>query len=100
MAFTLKLACLFSLITVCLHTPRTLELIPWLEFPILAADFCATFVFSLEAMLKINNMGYFMVSLILKSFFVSNGNLHIISLKQSIKFLEANSLFSRSLVSI
>ncbi|KAI6220279.1 Sodium leak channel non-selective protein [Aphelenchoides besseyi] len=60
MAFALKLACLASLVTVCLHTPRTFELLPILELPILAVDFCATFVFSLEALLKINNMGYFM----------------------------------------
>lgn len=61
MALALKLACITSLITVCLHTPRTFELLPFLEFPILATDFCATSVLSLEAMLKINNMGYFMV---------------------------------------
>ncbi|KAI6238408.1 Four domain-type voltage-gated ion channel alpha-1 subunit [Aphelenchoides fujianensis] len=60
MGFALKLACLASLFTVCLHTPRTFELFPVLEYPVLAVDFCATFIFSLEALLKINNMGYFM----------------------------------------
>jgi hypothetical protein len=63
MTLALKLACLVSLITVCLHTPRTFELLPGIEIPILGADFFTVFVLSLEALLKINNMGYFMVRL-------------------------------------
>ncbi|KAI6183274.1 hypothetical protein M3Y97_00471800 [Aphelenchoides bicaudatus] len=59
MDFTLKIACLASLIAVCLHTPKTFELLPFLEIPILISDFIATSVFTLEALLKINNMGYF-----------------------------------------
>uniref|UniRef100_A0A1I7S1Q3 Sodium leak channel non-selective protein n=1 Tax=Bursaphelenchus xylophilus TaxID=6326 RepID=A0A1I7S1Q3_BURXY len=60
MTFALKVACFVSLITVCLHTPKTLEYLPVLEIPILTADFFATAIFSLEALLKVNNMGYFM----------------------------------------
>ncbi|CAD5207057.1 unnamed protein product [Bursaphelenchus okinawaensis] len=60
MTFALKVACFISLITVCLHTPKTLDYLPGLEIPILTADFLATAIFSLEALLKVNNMGYFM----------------------------------------
>uniref|UniRef100_A0A915EEL3 Sodium leak channel NALCN n=1 Tax=Ditylenchus dipsaci TaxID=166011 RepID=A0A915EEL3_9BILA len=55
----LKLMCLVSLVTVCLNTPRTLELLPVLNLPILIADLLVNFTFTAETALKANRLGYF-----------------------------------------
>uniref|UniRef100_A0AC34QHG3 Ion transport domain-containing protein n=1 Tax=Panagrolaimus sp. JU765 TaxID=591449 RepID=A0AC34QHG3_9BILA len=52
-----QIACVLSLVTVCLHTPRTLQLIPILTFPILICDSFVTIVFTVEAVIKAKHFG-------------------------------------------
>lgn len=55
----LKVACVLSMITVCLNTPKTFQYLPYLTYPVLVIDFLVVIVFTLEAILKINNIEYF-----------------------------------------
>uniref|UniRef100_A0A183C3H4 Sodium leak channel NALCN n=1 Tax=Globodera pallida TaxID=36090 RepID=A0A183C3H4_GLOPA len=55
----LKTVCLLSLVSVCLHTPRTLQLIPHLTWILLVLDAFVVAIFTWEAVLRANNMGYF-----------------------------------------
>ncbi|KAL3067841.1 hypothetical protein niasHS_016807 [Heterodera schachtii] len=55
----LKMVCLLSLISVCMHTPRTLQLIPHLTWVLLVLDANVVAIFTWEVVLKANNMGYF-----------------------------------------
>ncbi|EFO91132.1 hypothetical protein CRE_18356 [Caenorhabditis remanei] len=57
--WALKIACTISMITVCLHTPRTIELFPPLTYIILAADFISVSVFMLDSVLRIHYEGIF-----------------------------------------
>lgn len=52
-----QIACVLSLVTVCLHTPKTLQLIPILTFPILIVDSFVTIVFTIEAIIKAKHFG-------------------------------------------
>uniref|UniRef100_A0A7E4UYD6 Sodium leak channel NALCN n=1 Tax=Panagrellus redivivus TaxID=6233 RepID=A0A7E4UYD6_PANRE len=55
----LKMACIMSLVTVCLHTPRTLELFPFFKYPILFIDTIVTLTFTFEALVKTQHFGLF-----------------------------------------
>ncbi|PIC33562.1 hypothetical protein B9Z55_013496 [Caenorhabditis nigoni] len=57
--WALKIACTISMITVCLHTPRTIELFPSLTYIILAADFISVSIFMLDSVLRIHYEGIF-----------------------------------------
>lgn len=50
--------CLLSLITVCLNTPKTFEIFPFLIWPVLTVDLFIVLTFSIEALLKANVSGY------------------------------------------
>ncbi|KAI6235562.1 Sodium leak channel non-selective protein [Aphelenchoides besseyi] len=50
----LKLACFLSMISVCMHTPQTIALIPGLQYALLVVDLLVTMFFTFEALLKIN----------------------------------------------
>ncbi|KAI6201288.1 Sodium leak channel non-selective protein [Aphelenchoides besseyi] len=50
----LKLACFLSMISVCMHTPQTIALIPGLQYGLLVVDLLVTMFFTFEALLKIN----------------------------------------------
>ncbi|CAB3406502.1 unnamed protein product [Caenorhabditis bovis] len=50
----LKIACTISMITVCLHTPRTIEILPPLDFIILIADLVSVSIFMIDAVLRIH----------------------------------------------
>ncbi|CAK5037249.1 unnamed protein product [Meloidogyne enterolobii] len=52
--FTLKLACLASMISVCLHTPHTISQWPSLLYWLLINDIFCTTIFSIDLLLKIN----------------------------------------------
>lgn len=49
----LKLACVLSMISVCLHTPQTIALIPFLQYVLLGVDVIITLFFTFEALLKV-----------------------------------------------
>jgi hypothetical protein len=59
----LKLACLVSLVNVCLHTPRTLQLLPNLGWVLLLLDGLVVAVFTGEACARANNLGFIRVCL-------------------------------------
>ncbi|KAI6177079.1 Sodium leak channel non-selective protein [Aphelenchoides bicaudatus] len=48
----LKLACVLSMVSVCMHTPQTIALIPGLNYAILVVDIVVTLFFTFEALLK------------------------------------------------
>ncbi|CAD5216869.1 unnamed protein product [Bursaphelenchus okinawaensis] len=50
----LKLTCLFSMISVCMHTPKTIELLPGLEYGLLVVDVIITLCFTLETLLRMS----------------------------------------------
>ncbi|KAI6241045.1 Sodium leak channel non-selective protein [Aphelenchoides fujianensis] len=50
----LKLACLLSMVSVCLHTPQTIALASGLQYVLLVVDVLVTAFFTFEALLKIN----------------------------------------------
>lgn len=51
--FGLKLACIFSMISVCLHTPDTIKVFPSLEYLLLIVDLIVTFIFSIDCFLRV-----------------------------------------------
>ena len=53
----LKAACCVSLITVCLHTPKTLLLIPGLSYIILLLDLIALLIFTIDVLLRVKHEG-------------------------------------------
>uniref|UniRef100_A0A183CB50 Ion_trans domain-containing protein n=1 Tax=Globodera pallida TaxID=36090 RepID=A0A183CB50_GLOPA len=53
--FALKLACLASMVSVCLHTPHTLSQWSSLHYWLLITDVIVTVIFSFDAFLKINS---------------------------------------------
>uniref|UniRef100_A0A914C6X5 Ion transport domain-containing protein n=1 Tax=Acrobeloides nanus TaxID=290746 RepID=A0A914C6X5_9BILA len=53
----LKVACILSLVTVCMNTPKTLKIFPILNYPILVIDTIVTLIFTGEALIRINHMG-------------------------------------------
>jgi hypothetical protein len=53
----LKLACLISLVDVCLHTPRTLQLIPNLNWIMLILDGFVVAIFTGEALIRASSLG-------------------------------------------
>uniref|UniRef100_A0A914H0J3 Ion transport domain-containing protein n=1 Tax=Globodera rostochiensis TaxID=31243 RepID=A0A914H0J3_GLORO len=53
--FALKLACLASMVSVCLHTPHTLSQWLSLHYWLLITDVIVTVIFSFDAFLKINS---------------------------------------------
>ena len=57
----LKLACLVSLVSVCLHTPRTLQLVPNLSWILLVVDGVVVVIFTSESFARINNLGFIRV---------------------------------------
>ncbi|KAK6050732.1 hypothetical protein COOONC_11763 [Cooperia oncophora] len=52
-----RLACLLSMISVCLHTPETIALWPPLNYAIFANDCIVTLVFLVEAAIHIHHVG-------------------------------------------
>uniref|UniRef100_A0A915EF33 Ion transport domain-containing protein n=1 Tax=Ditylenchus dipsaci TaxID=166011 RepID=A0A915EF33_9BILA len=52
--FFLKLACVFSMVSVCLHTPQTIAILPSLQYILFVIDFLVTSFFTVEALLKTN----------------------------------------------
>ncbi|ETN72174.1 transporter, cation channel family protein [Necator americanus] len=52
-----RLACLLSMISVCLHTPETIQLWPPLNYAIFANDCIVTLVFLVEAAINIHHVG-------------------------------------------
>ena len=58
----LKVACILSLVTVCMNTPKTLKIFPILNYPILLIDTIVTLIFTGEALIRINHMGLIQVS--------------------------------------
>ncbi|VDM59301.1 unnamed protein product [Angiostrongylus costaricensis] len=52
-----RLACLLSMISVCLHTPETIQLWPPLNYAIFANDCIVTLVFLVEAAIHIHHVG-------------------------------------------
>lgn len=66
--FTLKLACIFSMVSVCLHTPDTIKVFPSLEYLLLIVDLIVTFIFTLEGFLKVIFLKFFILNLILVYF--------------------------------
>uniref|UniRef100_A0AC34F3E8 Ion transport domain-containing protein n=1 Tax=Panagrolaimus sp. ES5 TaxID=591445 RepID=A0AC34F3E8_9BILA len=55
----LKSVCILSMVTVCMHTPRTLQIVPSLTFPILVIDSIVTLIFTGEAIIKALHFGLF-----------------------------------------
>jgi hypothetical protein len=55
----LKSVCILSMVTVCMHTPRTLQIVPSLTFPILVIDSIVTLIFTGEAIIKAHHFGLF-----------------------------------------
>ena len=53
----LKTACCISLVTVCLHTPKTLLLLPGLTYIILLLDFLALLIFTSDVILRVKHEG-------------------------------------------
>ncbi|CAD6198464.1 unnamed protein product [Caenorhabditis auriculariae] len=53
----LKLACTISLVTVCLHTPRTFEVFPPLNYLVFVLDFISVSIFVVEAILRVHHEG-------------------------------------------
>lgn len=51
--FVLKLSCIFSMVSVCLHTPDTIHVFPSLEYVLFVIDLMVTVFFTLEALLKV-----------------------------------------------
>lgn len=51
------------MVTVCMHTPRTLQIVPSLTFPILVIDSIVTLIFTGEAIIKAHHFGLFKVSI-------------------------------------
>ncbi|KAJ1365029.1 hypothetical protein KIN20_025238 [Parelaphostrongylus tenuis] len=52
-----RVACLLSMISVCLHTPETIQLWPPLNYAIFANDCIVTLVFLVEAAIHIHHVG-------------------------------------------
>ncbi|KAI1709388.1 ion transport protein [Ditylenchus destructor] len=52
--FFLKLACVFSMVSVCLHTPHTMAIFPSLQYILFVTDFVVTLFFTMEALMKTN----------------------------------------------
>ena len=52
--FALKLACIASMLSACLHTPQTIILLPFLQYLLFIVDALVTLFFTLEAWLKTN----------------------------------------------
>lgn len=63
----LKLTCAFSMISVCLHTPQTIAIIPSLQYILLIVDLLVTLFFTVEAFLKVK---FFYIKFIQKEFFL------------------------------
>ncbi|KAI1704443.1 ion transport protein [Ditylenchus destructor] len=55
----LKALMLLSLVTVCLNTPRTLVMFPVLTLPLLIIDLIINLTFTVEAVIKANDMSYY-----------------------------------------
>ncbi|CAI4222140.1 unnamed protein product [Auanema sp. JU1783] len=55
----LKTACIISLITVCLHTPHTFQLLPYLTYIVLLVDIIPVLIFTADIVLRIHHEGYF-----------------------------------------
>ncbi|VDD88442.1 unnamed protein product [Enterobius vermicularis] len=53
----LRTACLLSMISVCFHTPYTISFFPPLHYILFIADSIVTFIFFLEALIKIATNG-------------------------------------------
>ncbi|KAK6060881.1 hypothetical protein COOONC_01457 [Cooperia oncophora] len=53
----LKIACIISLITVCLHTPKTFERLWPLTYIVLCLDLVSVLILTLEVMLRIHHEG-------------------------------------------
>ncbi|KAK6035643.1 hypothetical protein COOONC_26852 [Cooperia oncophora] len=58
----LKIACIISLITVCLHTPKTFERLWPLTYIVLCLDLVSVLILTLEVMLRIHHEGLSLVS--------------------------------------
>lgn len=54
-----RVACLLSMISLCLHTPETIKMWPPLNYIILANDVIVTLIFIGEAAVTINQNGLF-----------------------------------------
>ncbi|CAJ0600567.1 unnamed protein product [Cylicocyclus nassatus] len=52
-----RLACLLSMISVCLHTPETIQLWPPLNYAIFVNDCIVTLVFIVEAAINVHHVG-------------------------------------------
>uniref|UniRef100_A0A915ABY7 Sodium leak channel NALCN n=1 Tax=Parascaris univalens TaxID=6257 RepID=A0A915ABY7_PARUN len=55
----LKVACIISLVTVCVHTPLTLQYFWPLTYIIFIMDFISTIILSTEAFIRLNTYGMF-----------------------------------------
>lgn len=67
---TLKIACILSLLTVCLYTPKTVQYFWPLTYIVFALDLFSTTVLSVEAVVRINIYKAFRVCFFL-FFFIS-----------------------------
>lgn len=64
----MKIACTISLITVCLHTPKTFDLWKPLTYVVFVLDFVTLIIFIIEAIVRIHQEGFY------KVFFTVPGN--------------------------
>uniref|UniRef100_F1KQ80 Sodium leak channel non-selective protein n=1 Tax=Ascaris suum TaxID=6253 RepID=F1KQ80_ASCSU len=55
----LKVACIISLVTVCVHTPLTLQYFWPLTYIVFIMDFISTIILSTEAFIRLNTYGMF-----------------------------------------
>lgn len=63
----LKVACIISLVTVCVHTPLTLQYFWPLTYIVFIMDFISTIILSTEAFIRLNTYGMFSVGISMQS---------------------------------
>ncbi|PAV63838.1 hypothetical protein WR25_03246 [Diploscapter pachys] len=59
--WAMKIACTISLITVCLHTPKTFDLWKPLTYVVFMLDFVTLIIFIIEAIVRIHQEGFYKV---------------------------------------